>query len=291
MIAQLFVNGVILASMYALLGISWGIIFNVANTFHFAGALTYLLAGYVAVYTYDKLGLPFPLAFILAIAVAVLFGIVVEIVLYRPLRRLFATPLAILIASLGLLIIGENVILLVFGTVPIAMTRLHISLYSFGSINFANTHLIATVICIVVVVLYILFLNLTTTGKAMVATANNPQMAEVVGINISRIYLLTFVVGSTLAGVAGFLYSMTHAASLPMGMEMVLVAFMATLMGGVGHLWGAVIAGIIMGMVQSFAILAIGSQWQLAVLYLLLIIVIVVRPRGIFGVKVIQTGL
>jgi len=283
---QIIVNRIHLSTVDAGLGVGWGITYHLTGTFHFAQALAYLIAGYVGAYAFDTVGLPFLLAFVVAIAVTIPFGVASELGLYRPLRRAGASPFVILIASLGLLIIGENVILLVFGTVPLAMTRFHIIPYAIGPINFANTHVILVVVCAVVLAIYMLFLTRTTTGKAMKATASNPQMAEVVGIDIPKIYLLAFIIASALAGVTGFLHALERAASLGMGMEMVLVAFIATLMGGVGHLWGAAIAGVIMGMAQAFGLLVIGSEWQTAILYLVMVIVIVVRPRGILGTKV-----
>lgn len=287
LLVQLLVNGIVLSVMYAVLGVSWGVIFNVTGTFHFAQALAYLLAGYVGAYVFGVVGLPFVLSFLISIAAALAFGIAVELWFYCPLRRLSASPLVILIASLGLLILGENIILLVFGTIPLSLTGFEVSLYSVGPVTFTSMNIITVVVCIIVLVAYVLFLNRTTTGKAMRAVASDPQMSEVVGINIPKIYLLAFIIGSGLAGITGFLHAAEIQASLGMGMQMVLIAFMATLMGGVGHLWGAAIVGVIMGMVQSFGLLVIGSQWQTAILYLLLTVVIVIWPRGIFGSKAI----
>jgi branched-chain amino acid transport system permease protein len=177
---QLLFNGLIVGSNYALLGISWGIIFNVTGTFHFAHAIVYTIGAYGAILCTDTLGLPFPVSVAGGILCATVAGVLIEMFIYVPMRRIQATPMTILIASLGILIVVENILPIFFGVSSRSLSGVETQPISLGSVFFTNIHLAQIVCSWGLFILLQLFLHVTRPGKALRAVASNPEMAEAV---------------------------------------------------------------------------------------------------------------
>jgi branched-chain amino acid transport system permease protein len=283
---QLLFNGLIVGSNYALLGISWGIIFNVTGTFHFAHAIVYTIGAYGAIFCTDTLGLPFPVSMAGGILFATVAGVLIEMSIYTPMRRIQATPMTILIASLGILIVVENILPIFFGVSSRSLSGVETQPFSLGPVFFTNIHL-AKIICSWGLFAFLqLFLHVTRPGKALRAVASNPEMAEVVGFNIRRLFVLTFAIGSALVAVGGILQAMDTGASPEMGTIAVIIATMSVLLGGMGSFTGSALGGLFIGMAMSLSIWRLPSEWELTVGFGLLVIVIAVRPRGFLGGKV-----
>ena len=286
---QLLVNGLILGSEYALLGISWGVIFNVTGTFHFAHAIVYTLGAYAAILFHETLGLPFGVACILAIAIAALAGMLIEVALYEPMRRRDATPMTILITSLGVLIVVENLIPIFFGGASRSLGGVETVPYFLGPVVFTNIHSAKVIAGWGLFALLMAFLHLTRPGKALRAVGGNPRMAAVVGLNIRRLYVLAFALGSGLVAVGGILQAMDTGAFYTMGTQAVIVATMAVLLGGMGSFTGSALGGLFIGLAMSLSIWGLPSQWQLTVGFGALVVVIAVRPRGFLGGKLVKS--
>ncbi len=283
---QLLFNGLILGSEYALLGISWGIIFNVTGTFHFAHAIVYTIGAYGAILCADTLGLPFPLSVAGGILFATLAGVIIEVYFYAPMRRIQATPMTILIASLGILIVVENMVPIFFGVSSRMMSGVETRPYSIGPVFFTNIHVAKIAFSWGLFALLQAFLHFTRTGKALRAVASNPEMAQVVGFNIRRLFILAFAIGSGLVAVGGILQAMDTGAAPEMGTITVIIATMSVLLGGMGSFTGSALGGLFIGMAMSLSIWQLPSEWQLTVGFGLLVVVIAVRPRGFLGGKV-----
>jgi branched-chain amino acid transport system permease protein len=279
---QLVLNGIILGGEYALLGIGWGIIFNTTGTFHFAHGVVYTAGAYGAVLFADTLGLPLPLAVAGGVAVAVVLGVGIDVVCYAPMRRIGATPMTILITSLGVLIVVENSLPILFGTASRTIPGIDTVTIAVGPAVITNLHIVKTAAA------FGLFaaLRYTRAGKAMRAVGSNPEMAQIVGFHLRRVYMLAFAVGSALAGVGGILEAADTGAVPHMGTQAVLIASMAVLLGGMGSTLGSALGGFFIGMTMSLSILALPSEWQLTLAFGLLIGVIALRPRGFRGGKV-----
>jgi branched-chain amino acid transport system permease protein len=283
---QLLLNGIWAGSVYAILGVSWGLIFAVTRTFHFAHGATFVVAAYFTYLFGDVLGaglIPGSLAGILA---AVLFGIGIEGLLYQRLRRAGATHLVIFIAALGSLIFFENLIAMFFGTDSKALGGLHIRVFKFGNVAFTNLHLIMLAAAIVLIGGLMLFLANTRPGKAIRAVISNPEMAGVIGININRVYLLSHVLGAVLVGSAAVLVTLERGATPELGTWAILYAFIPVIIGGVGSMLGAGVAGFIIGFADSIGIWKIPSQWQLGIAFVVLLVVLIIKPSGLFGFSV-----
>jgi branched-chain amino acid transport system permease protein len=275
--------GVVAGSLYALLAISWGIIFKTTKIFHFSHGIVYSFAGYLLYALFSILHIPFPLAVLGAIGGTVLLGLLHEVGLYRPLRRAGATPFTILVASLGVLIVMENIFLLLAGgeTKPVEAYGRHS--FILGPVAFSAVHLVIVVSSLVLILGLMLFLYKTRAGKVMRAVASNPEMAQVVGINTHRVYLWAFAIGSALAAAAAILFTLDKGATPYMGTFAVLIAAIAVIMGGVESIGGGALAGFILGMAMSVSVWRLPSEWQYAIAFGIVILVMILRPRGMFG--------
>lgn len=283
---QLILNGIILGSEYALLGISWGVIFNTTGTFHFAHGVVYTAGAYGAVLFADTLGLPLPLAVLGGVAVAVALGMGIEVVCYEPMRRIQATPMTLLITSLGVLIVVENTVPILFGTASRTIPGIETEPIAVGSAVITNLHIIKVAAAGSLLAALLGFLRFARAGKAMRAVGSNPQMAQIVGFHLRRVYLLAFAIGSALVGVGGILEAADTGAVPHMGTQAVLIASMAVLLGGMGSTLGSALGGFFIGMTMSLSVLVLPSEWQLTLAFGLLIVVIALRPRGFRGGRV-----
>lgn len=282
MLPQLVVNGLISGSLFILLGLSWGIIYSSTGTFHFAHALIITIAAYAAVLTTMNAGLPLIVGFIAAIVAAVAAAWVIELGIYRPLRRRGASQFGVFIGSLGTLIVGENVMLLVFSANVRRLEGFPAVNLQVGPVGFSSVRLFIFGLSAIVILVVWLYLGRTQAGRAIRAIASNPEMAETVGIDRSRITLLVYALGSGMVAVAGTLIALDGVATPTMGLAPVFSALIVTFIGGVGSLPGAVAGGLLLGMSESLALFVMPAAYQIVVSFLVLVVAIVLRPQGLF---------
>lgn len=282
---QLVINGLSLGSIYLILGISWGLIFAVTRTFHFAHGATFVVASYAA-YQGQQWGLHLFLAALVGVAGAVFFGLAIEKFLYRFLRKAFATPLVIFVAALGTLITVENFIAMGFGTDAKPLEGFPIKVIKIGPVGFNNLHVLMFFTAGILLFGLMLYLRRTKNGKALRAVISNPEMAEVLGIDVQKYFLLAFGLGSFLIAPAAVLVTIERGATPDLGHWAILYSFMPVIIGGIGSIPGAALAGIIIGLAESIGIWKISSQWQLGIAFIVLILVLLIKPTGIFGFRV-----
>lgn len=283
--AQLGANGLISGSLYALLGVSWGLIFATTRIFHFAHALTLTIAVYAAVLAVSRWGLGLPAGFALAAAVGSLFGIATERVVYRPLLRVNATQLNVFLASLGFLIAGESALLIAFGPQARELPGFPISGIALGPVAFSTIEALWVVASWTALLALIGWLWRTRYGRAIRAVASNRELAQCVGIDPQRIFVLVFAIGSGLAGLAGTLLALRDTASPTIGVQPVLAAFIAVFLGGIGSVMGAVLGGLVLGLAENMGGLLLPGHWQGVISFVVLFLVLVFRPSGLLGVR------
>lgn len=264
---------------------SWGLIFATTKIFHFSHALTLTFAVYAAVLSSGAWGLPLPLALAVAALVGAGVGAATELYLYRPLRRVQATQLNIFLASLGLLIAGQSLVLVVFGPQARAFEGFPVQGITLGPVAFTTIEALWLAVAWVLIAALIGWLWLTRHGLAIRAVANNPELAQCVGVEHERVFLLVFAVGSALAGVAGTLLALRDTASPMMGVHPVLSAFIAVFLGGIGSIPGAAIGGLVLGLAENMGGLVLPGYWQGVIAFVVLFIVLVVRPSGLLGTR------
>lgn len=283
LLLQLFANGVINGSHYALLGLGFGLIFATTRIVHFAYGPIYTLAAYVAWYAATPLGLPLAVAGLAGIAAAVLVGMASYHWLYRPFEERGSPPLVPLIASLGLFIVLENLIGIVFGTGVRVVEDVQYGIYFLGPVFFTGLHVAQVVSLIVLGLALGLFLRSTSHGKAILAMTDNPEMARIIGIETVKVSLLVFALGSALSAIPAVLILLRDGASLGMGFIAVFMAFVVVIVGGIGSMWGAVVGGFALGMVEGLGMWRIPTEWQSSIAFVLLLLVVLFRPQGLFG--------
>jgi branched-chain amino acid transport system permease protein len=282
---QLTINGLSLGSIYLLLGISWGLIFAVTRTFHFAHGATFVVAAYAA-YAFQQMGLPLILAALGSVLVAALFGMALEGFLYRYLRKSSATHLVIFVAALGTLITVENLVAMAFGTDTKPLEGFPIKVIKIGQVGFNNLNIVMFITAGLFFAALMLYLHRTKTGKALRAVISNPEMAEVIGIDVRKYFLIAFGLGSLLVAPAAVLLTIERGATPDLGHWAILYSFMPVIIGGIGSLPGAALAAFIVGLAESIGIWKISSQWQVGMAFVVLVAVLLLKPTGLFGFRV-----
>lgn len=280
---QLLVNGLINGSHYVLLGIGFGLIFSTTGIVHFAYGSVYTFSAYMAWFVASSLGFALLPAMAVAMVAAICLGVACYTVLYRPLELRGAPPLIPLIASLGLNIALENLNAVIFGsgarTADFASSVMFV-----GPVFFTTVHILQVVACIVVIAALVLFLRKTRYGRAILAMTDDPQMARVVGIDTQRISYLVFSIGSAVSAIAATLILMRDGASTHMGFAAVFMGFVAVIVGGVGSLKGVIAGGFLLGLVESLGLWKIPTEWQSSIAFVVLFIMIMLRPQGLFSI-------
>jgi branched-chain amino acid transport system permease protein len=283
---QLLARGLITGSLYALLGVSWGIIYNTTRTFHFAHGFIYTLTSYAVL---ALVGFSFPLvpAIFLGLVAGVAAGCAVELFAYLPMRRRNASQLSIFLTALGIMIAGQSLIQLIFGPDSRPLTGFPEGIIDIGPITFTTLDLFTAVLAWIVIALLFFFLARTKAGMMIRAVSSNPEKATFIGIDSRKVFVLVFAIGSLLVGIASVLSTLDKPANPNVGLQALLIAFITVFLGGVGSLRGTVIAGLILGIAESLVIMVLPTEYKVIVTSFILFLVILVKPEGLMGKKAV----
>jgi len=285
MISQLFLNSLIAGSIYALIAIGFAIIYKTVKFFHFAHGVVYATGAYVAYAFFQIHRFDFISSFILAVISSGILGVGIYQFVYHTLQVKKAPNLIYLLASFGLFIFIENLIALIYGNQILFMRPIQEnSSYSFFGAAITLTQIIIIIVSIVSLVAIWTFIEKTKLGLALRAVADDPQTAQLVGINSVRLTQVAFFIGSMLAAVAGILISLETNLSPTMGFTAIFKAIIASIIGGIGSIPGAVFGGYFLGFVENFGILFIPAIWQDFISFALLIVFLILKPSGFFGI-------
>lgn len=279
-------NGIANGSHYALLGLAFGLIFSTTRTVHFAFGSIYMVAAYISWAGMVLLDLPLLPTAILSVLLSAVLGGAVYLLLYRPFERSGSPMLVPLIASLGLVIVMENLTGIVAGTenkVVLDFVNDTYVIELFGTLLVVSVVQIAQVLALVSISLLMwVFLKFTRYGKAIMAMTDDPRMARVVGINTVKISVLVFMIGSAISAVAASIILLKQGGTTHMGFDAVFVAFVAVIVGGVGSLRGAVLGGLLIGLIESIGMIRLSTEWQSTISFIVLFLVLIFRPTGLF---------
>ena len=288
------INGLSLGSIYAIIALGYTMVYGIAKMLNFAHGDFIMVGCYVIFSVIGAMGGNSTMGVIIAVVVSIilcsLLGITTEFIAYRPLRGA-ASPLAVLITAIGVSYFLENLALIIFG----ADVKSFSSVITWKGISFANGELkiqgvtiVTIAVSIIILVCLQLFINKTKQGQAMLAVAEDKGAATLMGINVNKTIMLTFAIGSALAAVAGALLCSAYPNLSPyVGAMPGIKAFVAAVLGGIGSIPGAMIGGIVLGIVEILSKTYISSQLSDAIVFGILVIVLIVKPTGILG-KVIQ---
>ncbi len=281
------VNGVSLGSIYAVIALGYTMVYGIARMLNFAHGDIIMVGGYVAFIVMTDLGLPALAAILAAMLACTLLGILIERLAYRPLRA--APSLAVLITAIGVSYLLQNLALLIWGSAPRSFT----SVVTLEPLRFFDGQLVITgeavvsiLVSAVIMVVLNLFVNKTKMGHAMQAVSEDRGAAQLMGINVNATITLTFAIGSGLAAVAGVLLCSAYPSLQPTtGAMPGIKAFTAAVFGGIGSIPGAMVGGVLLGIIEILGKAYISTQLADAIVFAVLIVVLLVRPTGLLGKK------
>jgi len=284
-IVSTLIWGVAVGCIYILLASGLNIIFGVMKLVNFAHGQFLMIGAYLAWTITVAAGVNAYLAIIASMAIVAVLGIAIERLTFR--KVLGTEKLNEIFVSLGLIFIFENIALLIWGdqSQQIKSPFAGLSLNLMSSVSITYDRVIAVFVVIAVLIGFGLLLWKTKIGLAMRATSQINRTAMLMGINVERIYIVTFALGSMLAAAAGGLYGIIFSFNSQTGAMPTIVAFAIIILGGLGSIRGAIVGGLLYGITQQMAALFFGDIWSSAVAFILLIAVLIVRPNGIFGQK------
>ena len=284
-LAQLLINGVANGAVYALMAVGFAIVFNATNIFHLAHGAVLTFAAYCFYLLVAVAGIGIAIAVPITILVSAGFGCLIEFCVYAPLRTRGAGSAGLMIASLGVLVLCQNIYAIVFSTDVLTVRSGGLAIFRLGDLTVTSLHINDAVIAIFVFAALQLFLTKTQHGRAIRALSDNPQLAPIVGIETRHIYLLVAAIGSILAAAAAVLLTWDIGVQPEMGFLIVFFAAVAVAIGGHGYLPGALIGAFVFGALQQLAIWQFDSRWQNGVTFALVLVFLALRPQGLFGAR------
>ena len=280
---QTLISGLSLGSIYALIALGYTMVYGIAKMLNFAHGDIIMVGAYAVITAVFTMGLPPFIAILISIALCALLGIVIEFLAYRPLRQ--AQPLAVLITAIGVSYLLQNLALLIYGSEQKAFpTIVALPTVPIGGVYIDGITLATLVVTAVIMVALSLFINKTRMGKAMRAVSEDKEAAELMGISVNRTITVTFAIGSALAGVAAIFYGAAYTYIRPTtGAMPGIKAFTAAVFGGIGSIPGALLGGLLLGVIETFARAYISTELSTAIVFGVLIIVLLVKPAGLLG--------
>lgn len=284
-------NAVSLGSLYALLAIGYTMVYGILRLINFAHGEIFMLGAYFAFYAISVFLMPWYIAFPIAILVTAIFGVLLERVAYKPLRN--APRIAIMMSAIGASYLIQNVGILVFGGVPKSFP--HIPLFNevreIGGVSIAGVSFVIPVVTLIALVVLFYIINKTKVGVAMRAVSKDYEAARLMGIDVNTIITFTFGMGSVLAAIGAILWGMKYPSLTPtLGLMPGLKCFIAAVVGGIGDVRGAVIGGFVIGIIEIMIVAFFPdlSGYRDAFAFVLLIIILLVKPTGLMGKAAVE---
>ena len=284
---QFLISGISLGSIYALIALGYTMVYGIAKMLNFAHGDVIMIGAYVAYVSISTLNLSPFFAFLIAVVTCTLLGILIERVAYKPLRN--SSPLTVLITAIGVSYLLQNIALLIFGSKAVNFTSV-VSLPAFEivpGLTVTGETAVTIAVSVVIMAALMIFINHTKAGQAMLAVSEDRGAAQLMGVNVNGTISLTFAIGSALAAIAAVLLCSSYPVLSPYtGAMPGIKAFVAAVFGGIGSIPGAMIGGILLGVIENLSKAYISSQMSDAIVFLILIIVLLVKPTGILGKKI-----
>lgn len=282
------IQGISLGSVYAIIALGYTMVYGIAKMLNFAHGDVIMIGAYICFCAISYLDLPPLLGILLAIVVCTVLGVVIERLAYKPLRS--ATSLAVLITAIGVSYLLQNAARLIWTSSPKSFPAIigsgSVKLFG-GALSIPVISIVTIAVCIVIMLLLTWFTSKTKMGKSMRAASEDKGAAQLMGINVNSTISITFAIGSALAAIAGVLLCSTYFTLEPTtGAMPGIKAFTAAVLGGIGSIPGAMIGGLVLGIIEIFARAYISFDLADAIVFAVLIIVLLVKPTGLLGKKV-----
>ncbi|MDR0221411.1 MAG: branched-chain amino acid ABC transporter permease [Lachnospiraceae bacterium] len=283
------INGISLGSVYAIIALGYTMVYGIARMLNFAHGDVIMVGAFTVFYAVSMQGYSPAFAVVLAIVLCIALGVTIEFIAYRPLRGA-ASSLVVLITAIGVSYFLQNLALLIFGAntksftsmVPLGPVRLFD-----GQVIVSGETIVTIATCLIIMVCLTAFIRKTKAGQAMLAVSEDNGAAQLMGINVNATISLTFAIGSGLAAIAGVLLCSAYPAISPYtGAMPGIKAFIAAVFGGIGSIPGALIGGILLGVIEILGRAYISSQMADVIVFMVLIIILLVKPTGLLGRKI-----
>lgn len=286
---QQLANGISIGSLYALIAIGYTMVYGILRLINFAHGDIFMMAAYFMIFSMVSLNLPWYISIVIVLVATMLLGVIIEKVAYKPLRN--APRMSIMISAIGVSFLLENLATYLFTGVPKGFPDIEIltRAISFGNISLSVVTLVTPIITIILLFLVLFITNKTKIGMAMRAASIDFETARLMGININRVISTTFIIGSGLAAIGAVLWGSKYPSVIPlMGVMPGLKCFIAAVLGGIGNTTGAVLGGFILGMSETMLVtfLPALTGYRDAIAFIILIVVLLVKPTGLLGEKV-----
>lgn len=277
------INGLGTGSVYALIALGYTMVYGIAKMINFAHGDIIMVGAYVLYVSLTQFHLPVIIAVAITIIFCAVLGILIEKIAYKPLRK--APLLAVLITAIGMSFLLQSVALLIFKANPIAFKSIiKVDTIRFGDITISGVTMVTLIVTLICMIGLSLFISKTKAGSAMRAVSEDKAAAELMGINVNRTISMTFAIGSALAAVAGILFVCQYQSIKPtLGALPGIKAFVAAVLGGIGSVPGAMIGGVLLGVIESISKAYISSELADAIVFSVLVLVLLVKPSGLLG--------
>ncbi|GIM44895.1 branched-chain amino acid ABC transporter permease [Collibacillus ludicampi] len=286
-IIQQFINGISVGSIYALIALGYTMVYGIIKLINFAHGDVFMIGAFVSFYAVTLLHLGFIPSLLISMAACALVGVIIERTAYKPLRN--ASRIAVLITAIGVSFLLENGGIFAVGAQPKGFPELiHKTQYTiFGNVTIDSIQIMILAVTVILMILLQYIVHYTKIGKAMRAVSYDMEAARLMGINVDSTISATFAIGSALAAAAGVIFGMTYNSIDPlMGIIPGLKAFVAAVLGGIGIIPGALVGGLVLGVLET-AVSSVGySLWRDGVAFAILILILIFKPSGLFGKNV-----
>lgn len=281
---ETLINGLSMGSTYAMIALGYTMVYGIAKMLNFAHGDIIMVGGYMIFITMTATGSPL-LGLLFAVIFCMILGVTIEKVAYKPLRG--ASPLAVLITAIGVSYLLQSTAQIIFGSAPKMVNVADLGNITIGTLTIPVYTLVTLGCSMIIMVVLSIFVKYTRTGRAMIAVSEDKGAAQLMGINVNRIIMITFAIGSALAAFAGlFMLMKSPSLTNTLGAMPGIKAFTAAVIGGIGSIPGAMVGGLLIGVVEAISLtIPPIAPYTDAIEFLILIIILLVRPTGILGKK------
>jgi branched-chain amino acid transport system permease protein len=285
MFGQFIINGLITGVLYSLLAIGFALVYNTTKIFHVAASAVYVFAAYAFWFISNRLGLPIWLGISLSLLLTMLLSLMIEVVVYRPLTSRKSSLNVAMISSIGVMTVIVNLLAMIFGNDTKVISDVIPTVYTFGDIIISVPQMLQVVVGSIAIVAFLIFISRSSWGIRLRAVSCDEILYSTLGYNVNSSRVVVFLLSGAFIALAGCLTVYDVGLDPHMGMNVLINAMVAMIIGGVGRFGTCVAGGMILGILQSLVVFQFSSNWQNAITFLVLLIFLFLRPQGLAGYK------